>query len=130
MSYPAPVRELRRLLNTYLEPEHVAIALHAFEVGEAAHRGQRRKSGEDYILHPVEVASILAGMRMDYQTITAAILHDTVEDTDITIDDLKQEFGDDVARVQVFRPDGTLVRTWGTFGDGPVQFKRPMNLAI
>jgi len=99
MSYPGPVRELRRLLNTYLEPEHVATALHAFEVGEAAHRGQRRKTGEDYILHPVAVASILAGMRMDYQTITAAILHDTVEDTDITIDDLNREFGEQVARL-------------------------------
>ena len=99
MSYPGPVRELRRLLNTYLEPEHVATALHAFEVGEEAHRGQTRRSGEDYILHPVAVASILAGMRMDHQTITAAILHDTVEDTDISVDDLKREFGDQVARL-------------------------------
>jgi len=99
MSYPGPVRELRRLLNTYLEPEQVATALHAFEVGEEAHRGQTRRSGEDYILHPVAVASILAGMRMDHQTITAAILHDTVEDTDVSVDDLKREFGDEVARL-------------------------------
>ena len=99
MSYPGPVRELRRLLNTYLEPEQVATALHAFEVGEEAHRGQTRRSGEDYILHPVAVASILAGMRMDHQTITAAILHDTVEDTDISLDDLKREFGEQVARL-------------------------------
>jgi len=99
MSYPGPVRELRRLLNTYLEPEQVAIALHAFEVGEEAHRGQTRRSGEDYILHPVAVASILAGMRMDHQTITAAILHDTVEDTDVSVDDLKREFGEQVARL-------------------------------
>jgi len=99
MSYPAPVRELRRLLNTYLEPEDVATALRAFEVGEQAHRGQKRKTGEEYILHPVAVASILAGMRMDHQTITAAILHDTVEDTDITIDDLKHDFGEQVARL-------------------------------
>lgn len=99
MSYPAPVRELRRLLNTYLEPEQVALALHAFEVGDQAHRGQTRKSGEDYILHPVAVATILAGMRMDHQTITAAILHDTVEDTELTLDDLKREFGSDVAKL-------------------------------
>src|SRR6056297_3277525 len=99
MSYPGPVRELRRLLNTYLEPEQVATALHAFEVGEEAHRGQTRRSGEDYILHPVAVASILAGMRMDHQTITAAILHDSVEDTDVSLDDLKQEFGEQVARL-------------------------------
>src|SRR6056297_273129 len=99
MSYPGPVRELRRLLNTYLEPAQVATALHAFEVGEEAHRGQTRRSGEDYILHPVAVASILAGMRMDHQTITAAILHDTVEDTGVSLDDLKREFGEQVARL-------------------------------
>lgn len=99
MSYPAPVRELRRLLNTYLEPEHVAIVLRAFEIGEQAHRGQKRKTGEDYILHPVAVASILAGMRMDHQTITAAILHDTVEDTPLSLDDLKREFGIEVAKL-------------------------------
>ena len=99
MSYPGPVRELRRLLNTYLEPEHVATALHAFEVGEEAHRGQTRRTGEDYILHPVAVASVLAGLRMDHQTITAAILHDTVEDTDLTVDDLTREFGSEVARL-------------------------------
>ena len=99
MTYPAPVRELKRLLNTYLEPEQVAATLYAFEVGEEAHRGQTRKSGEDYIMHPVAVASILAGMRMDSPTITAAILHDTVEDTDITLDDLTREFGDQVAKL-------------------------------
>ena len=99
MSYPGPVRELSRLLNTYLEPEQVAKALHAFEVGEEAHRGQTRRSGEDYILHPVAVASILAGMRMDHQTITAAILHDTVEDTGTSIEDLKHDFGEQVSRL-------------------------------
>jgi len=99
MSYPGPVRELRRLLNTYLEPEQVATALHAFEIGEEAHRGQTRRSGEDYILHPVAVASILAGMRMDHQTITAAILHDTVEDTGLSLADLTREFGSQVAKL-------------------------------
>lgn len=99
MSYPAPVRELRRLLNTYLEPEQVAVALRAFEVGEQAHRGQKRKSGEDYILHPVAVASILAGMRMDHETIAAAILHDTLEDTALTREDIEREFGAQVAKL-------------------------------
>ncbi len=99
MSYSAPVRELRRLLNTYLEPEHVATALRAFEIGEEAHRGQTRRTGEEYILHPVAVASILAGMRMDHQTICAAILHDTIEDTGVSFDDLKHEFGEQVAKL-------------------------------
>ncbi len=99
MTLPAPVRELRTLLNTYLEPDHVATILRAFEVGSQAHRGQTRKSGEPYILHPVAVAHILARMRMDTSTITAALLHDTVEDTVLTLDDLKQDFGDEVAKL-------------------------------
>jgi len=96
---PASVRQLRDLLNTYLEPEQVAKVLHAYEVGAGAHQGQKRRSGEDYILHPVAVARILAGMRMDHQTITAAILHDTVEDTELQHDDLVGDFGEDVARL-------------------------------
>ncbi|MDX1626936.1 MAG: bifunctional (p)ppGpp synthetase/guanosine-3',5'-bis(diphosphate) 3'-pyrophosphohydrolase [Wenzhouxiangellaceae bacterium] len=99
MTYPAPVRELKTLLNTYLEPEQVATVLRAFEAGEEAHRGQKRRSGEDYILHPVAVATILAGMRMDHQTITAAILHDTVEDTEMTVEDLERDFGPQVAKL-------------------------------
>ena len=96
---PAPVRQLRDLLNTYLEPEQVARVLRAYEVGAEAHKGQKRRSGEDYIMHPVAVAQILAGMRMDMQTIIAAILHDTVEDTPLSSDDLEAEFGKDVARL-------------------------------
>lgn len=99
MSYPAPVRELRTLLNTYLEPDHVATVLRAYEIGAEAHSGQTRRSGEPYILHPVAVAHILARMRMDTPTITAALLHDTVEDTELTLDDLKDDFSDEVARL-------------------------------
>ncbi len=96
---PAPVRELRDLLNTYLEPPNVAIVMRAYEMGANAHQGQRRRSGEDYILHPVAVARILAGMRMDHQTITAAILHDTIEDTDLERDDLIEAFGEPIAKL-------------------------------
>jgi len=96
---PSPVRQLRDLLNTYLEPEQVARILHAYEVGAKAHQGQKRRSGEDYIFHPVAVAQILASMRMDQQTITAAILHDTVEDTCLEHDDLVREFDEEVARL-------------------------------
>jgi (p)ppGpp synthase/HD superfamily hydrolase len=53
------------LLNTYLEPDKVAVILRAFELGATAHEGQTRKTGEPYILHPLAVASILANMRMD-----------------------------------------------------------------
>jgi len=96
---PAPVRELRDLLNTYLEPQHVAVVLRAYEAGAQAHQGQKRRSGEDYILHPVAVAHILAGMRMDHQTIAAAILHDTIEDTEIEHDDLAAQFDEQIAKL-------------------------------
>jgi len=96
---PGPVRQLRDLLNTYMEPEQVATVLRAYEVGAEAHKGQKRRSGEAYIFHPIAVAQILAGMRMDHQTITAAILHDTVEDTLLEQEDLEREFGEEVARL-------------------------------
>ncbi|MGY6554815.1 MAG: RelA/SpoT family protein [Wenzhouxiangella sp.] len=96
---PGPVRDLRDLLNTYLEPEQVAMVLRAYEVGAEAHSGQTRHSGEPYILHPVAVARILAGMRMDHQTVAAAILHDTIEDTPVEHADLARDFGPDVAKL-------------------------------
>lgn len=94
---PAAVRELRDLLNTYLEPHHVAMVLRAYELGARAHAGQKRRSGEDYITHPVAVAAILAEMRMDHETVVAAILHDTMEDTSVTRADLVEQFGENVA---------------------------------
>ena len=96
-SFPEPVLELRDLLNTYLEPEKVAIILRAFEVGAKAHEGQTRKTGEPYIFHPVAVARILANMRMDHGSVAAAILHDTIEDTPLTRDDIEDRFGEEIA---------------------------------
>lgn len=95
--YPEPVLKLRDLLNSYLDPDKVALVIKAYEVGEAAHRGQTRKTGEPYILHPVAVAQILANMRMDHESISAAILHDTIEDTPVTWDDIRDQFGTEVA---------------------------------
>ncbi|HLS05439.1 MAG TPA: RelA/SpoT family protein, partial [Wenzhouxiangella sp.] len=94
---PAQVLVLRDLLNTYLEPQHVATVLRAYETGALAHAGQKRRSGEDYITHPVEVARILARLRMDHETIVAAILHDTIEDTELKRQDLVDQFGQEVA---------------------------------
>ena len=70
-----------------------------YELADAAHDGQRRASGEDYIEHPVAVAQILANMEMDRQTIAAAILHDVVEDTVITSDEVAEKFGDEIAQL-------------------------------
>ena len=97
MTLPEPVLDLRDLLNTYLEPEKVAIVLRAYQVGAVAHQGQTRKTGEPYILHPVAVARILANMRMDYSSVAAAILHDTIEDTPLTFEELTERFGDEIA---------------------------------
>jgi guanosine-3',5'-bis(diphosphate) 3'-pyrophosphohydrolase len=96
-SFPQPVLELRDLLNTYLEPDRVALILRAFEVGAKAHEGQVRKTGEPYILHPVAVASILAALRMDHYSVAAAVLHDTIEDTPLTKEEITDQFGSEIA---------------------------------
>ena len=95
--YPEPVLELRDLLNTYLDPDKIALILKAYEVAEQAHRGQARKTGEPYIYHPVAVARILANLRMDHESIVAALLHDTIEDTPLTWEDIESGFGSEVA---------------------------------
>ena len=95
--YPEPVLKLKELLETYLDPAKVEIVLKAYEVAEEAHRGQTRKTGEPYIFHPVAVARILARLRMDHESIVAAMLHDTIEDTPVSWEDLEREFGAEVA---------------------------------
>ncbi len=91
---------LQQLIDTveaYMPPEQIEQVLKAYEVGAKAHEGQTRLSGEPYISHPVAVAQILADMHMDGQTIAAAILHDVVEDTDTSIEDLEALFGEEIA---------------------------------
>src|SRR5271154_4623351 len=63
------------------------------------HAAQRRKSGEDFIVHPVRVARICAGMRLDTETLCAALLHDTVEDTSASIEEVRERFGDEISGV-------------------------------
>ena len=94
---PKPVRELEEILKTYLDPEQVEAVHNAYLTSEAAHRGQKRKSGEAYIFHPVATAHILAEMAMDQQTISAALLHDTIEDTTLTKEQVLEQFGPQVA---------------------------------
>ncbi|NDJ51670.1 MAG: GTP diphosphokinase [Chloroflexi bacterium] len=71
----------------------------AYEFGESAHAGQKRKSGEDYFVHCVEVARIMVDLHMDSATIAAALLHDVVEDTSVTLEELEQDFSEDVAHL-------------------------------
>lgn len=75
----------------------IQIVERAYEVAERCHRGQERRSGEPYITHPVAVAQILADLGVAPVAIAAALLHDTVEDTDYSLEDLSQEFGEEVA---------------------------------
>ncbi|MBR6349883.1 MAG: bifunctional (p)ppGpp synthetase/guanosine-3',5'-bis(diphosphate) 3'-pyrophosphohydrolase, partial [Lachnospiraceae bacterium] len=92
----------RRLINTilmYHPSTDTEIIKKAYEVAKAAHRDQKRKSGEPYIIHPLAVGIILAELEMDKETIAAGILHDVVEDTDTTLDDIKSEFGEEVAEL-------------------------------
>mmetsp|Transcript_27990 Transcript_27990/g.42368 ORF Transcript_27990/g.42368 Transcript_27990/m.42368 type:complete len:989 (-) Transcript_27990:499-3465(-) len=84
-----------RLMPTvsYLGTERVAKVYDALRVAYRAHRGQMRKSGEPFIIHPVEVAILLSGLNMDAETVMAGLLHDTVEDTDLTFDQVETMFG-------------------------------------
>jgi GTP pyrophosphokinase len=83
--------------STYMKQQDLQRVREAYEFAEEAHRGQTRKSGEPYILHPVAVAEILVQMQMDVVTVMAALLHDVVEDTTVTLDDLRRRFGDTLA---------------------------------
>ena len=69
----------------------------AYQIGKEAHKDQFRKSGEPYIIHPLWVAIILADLEMDKETIVAGMLHDVVEDTTMTLDEISTEFGEEVA---------------------------------
>lgn len=90
---------LKHKLETYLPPEKVADALRAFIVARDAHSGQMRSSGDPYITHPVAVAGILADMRLDHETIMAALLHDVIEDTHHNKQDLSEQFGETVGEL-------------------------------
>jgi guanosine-3',5'-bis(diphosphate) 3'-pyrophosphohydrolase len=85
--------------RSYLNPEHVGLVRRAYEFGALAHDGQQRKSGEPYIQHPLEVASILAEMHMDHETLAAAMLHDVIEDTQTVKETISTEFGADIAEI-------------------------------
>ena len=93
------ISDLCSLTDTYLEPDQVKEIYRAYLFGAQAHEGQQRASGEAYINHPVQVAHILAEMRLDYQTIVAAILHDVIEDTETAKAQIHSEFGEDVAEL-------------------------------
>ena len=103
---PSPAGETRYLisdfcayLENYLPPEQISECYRAYLFGAEAHEGQKRKSGEPYIYHPLAVARILAEMRVDYQCLIAALLHDVIEDTPIDKEQVAATFSDEVAEL-------------------------------
>ena len=90
-------QELKRRVLLYHPSDDLTMIEKAYHMADDAHKGQMRKSGEPYIIHPLCVGIILADLEMDKETIAAGILHDVVEDTHATVEEIREEFGDDVA---------------------------------
>lgn len=93
------ISELCHLLDSYLDPAEVKHVYRAYLFSAEAHEGQQRLTGEPYIYHPLAVAKIMAEMHLDYQSISAAILHDVIEDTPTAKEQIKAEFGENVAEL-------------------------------
>ena len=93
------IAQLISKIEGYLAPDQVERVREAFDYAEVAHKGQKRQSGEAYITHPVAVADILADLHLDGPTLTAAILHDVVEDTPSSMAEVEQKFGKEVAEI-------------------------------
>lgn len=98
-SRSASLRVLLALCSQYMPPADLDLIRAAYKVAEAAHRGVRRKSGEPFIEHPLAVARILAEIAMDAQGIASALLHDTVEDTNLTLAEVEDRFGPVIASI-------------------------------
>src|SRR6478609_8793898 len=93
------LEELIAQVASYNPDADRELIAHAFEFATRAHDGQERRSGEPFIHHPFGAAKICAGLRLDDETIAAALLHDVVEDTDVGIDEVRVEFGDEIANL-------------------------------
>lgn len=90
-------QEVRDICADYMNADHLAFVQRAYDFAAYVHKDQHRKSGEPYIIHPIQVAGILAQLKMDPETVASGYLHDVVEDTNITLGDINELFGHDVA---------------------------------
>ncbi len=93
------LQALLHLVQPRCSEEDIALIVRAYQLAEAAHRNQTRASGEAYITHPLAVAGILAEYGLDARAIAAALLHDVVEDTPVSLDDIRTQFGEEVAKL-------------------------------
>ena len=91
------IEKLKDKIKSYYKDADLALVEKAYHLACIAHKEQKRVSGEDYISHPISVAYILADLQLDITTIVAGILHDVIEDTPYSFDDIKKEFGEEVA---------------------------------
>ncbi|WP_062214342.1 bifunctional (p)ppGpp synthetase/guanosine-3',5'-bis(diphosphate) 3'-pyrophosphohydrolase [Streptomyces sp. NBRC 109706] len=96
---PDAIEHLVKAHRRHHPGAEVALLHRAYQLAERAHRGQTRKSGEPYITHPLAVTLILAELGAETTTLTASLLHDTVEDTEVTLDQVRADFGDEVAHL-------------------------------
>ena len=92
-------RELIDSVQKYHPSTDISMIEKAYRIAYEAHKDQYRKSGEPYIIHPLCVAIILADLELDKETIVAGLLHDVVEDTDVTLEDIEREYGPTIARI-------------------------------
>src|SRR5208337_4099437 len=92
-------RDLLRKIRGYRPNDDLTLVKKAYDYSLQHHQGQTRASGEPYLVHPLEVASVLAEMRLDTTAIAAGLLHDSIEDTSVTVDDIRNEFGEQVAHI-------------------------------
>src|SRR5580693_215589 len=96
---PQSVDDLLDLISGYFPNADLSLIQKAYEFSEKAHAGQIRRSGDPYIIHPLGVAAILAELHLDLPSIATALLHDTVEDTHVTLEDIEKNFGPTVAKL-------------------------------
>ena len=92
-------RDLLRKIRSYRPNDDLSLVKKAYEFSLEHHSGQTRASGEPYLVHPLEVAAVLSEMRLDTTAIAAGLLHDSVEDTQVTVEEIKAEFGEQVAHI-------------------------------
>ena len=99
MDKPHTIVDILELVSKYLNEDNIKLIEKAYEVAKSYHEGQYRKSGDPYIQHPLEVAYILGTLNAGPNTICAGLLHDVLEDTDMTKEEMAAEFNDEIAEI-------------------------------